>query len=515
MEHTRPEIPVAQKGAPGDAAGSATENATEGARERAPASAATGEPTDASAGTAAGVGAAFVLLAAVQAVLNTSVTLTSAVAPDIARDLSLGSSALVWTTAAYTLVFSGLLLLGGRLADRHGRRPVFVAGVALFAVASVAGALAPTGALLIAARLVQGVGAALAAPASMALVGHLFPQGRSRARALAAWGGISGVGAALGMPLGGVTATWASWRWAFVVMGVVAAAVALLAPRRVPPGPAPRTARVDVLGAALATGGIALLSYGFVAVGGHGWTSAWFLVPAVGGVALLAAFGFAENTVPEPLMPPSFFASRRRVVALVTGMFAPIAGSTTAFLMSLYFQQVLGWSSLRSAMGFVPYALALVAVSAASVPLVGRLGARRSATLGMLLMASAFLLFARITPESAYVGAPLAGMVVLPLGIGLTAAGAVTAATGDVPERQAALAGGAFNTFMLFGPTVGMALFASLADARSGSAKGMTPAEAATDGYTFAFHVAAAAFAALAVLTMWGLRGRRGGGARA
>ncbi|WTW93928.1 MFS transporter [Streptomycetaceae bacterium NBC_01309] len=467
------------------------------------------------ASPAAGVAAAFVLLAAVQAVLNTSVTLTSGVAPDIGRDLSLGSSALVWTTAAYTLVFSGLLLLGGRLADRYGRRPVFVVGVALFAAASFAGALAPTGPTLIGARLLQGVGAALAAPSSMALVGDLFRQGRSRARALAAWGGISGVGAALGMPLGGMAATWASWRWAFVVMGVVAAAVAVLAPRRVPAGPAPRTARMDVLGAALATGGIALLSYGFVEVGTHGWVSAWFLAPAVGGVALLAAFGFAESAVPEPLMPPSFLASRRRVVALVTGMFAPIAGSTTAFLMSLYFQQVLGWSALRSAMGFVPYALALVAVSAASVPLVGRLGARWSATLGMLLMAAAFLLFARITPESAYVGAPLAGMVVLPLGIGLTAAGAVTAATGDVPERQAALAGGAFNTFMLLGPTIGMALFASLADSRSGSATGVPPAEAATDGYTFAFHVAAAAFAALALLTVWGLRGRRGGGARA
>ncbi|WP_406285449.1 MFS transporter [Embleya sp. NBC_00896] len=451
-------------------------------------------------------GAAFALLGTVQAILNTAVTITSAAGPDIAADLDLGASGLVWSGAAYTLAFSGLLLLGGRMADLRGRRAAFRVGTAVFAAASLVGALVPGGAWLIAARLAQGAGAAVAAPAAMALVGDVFPGNAARGRAMAAWGGLSGVGAALGMQLGGATATWASWRWAFVTLAVAGFAVAALAGRHLPAGPAPVRGRVDVLGAALVTGGVALLSLGLVAVGTHGWLALAVLLPLGAGLVLLAAFGVAESRAAAPLMPLRFLASGRRVAGLATGMLAPIAGSTAAFLMSLYFQRVLGWSALRSAMGFVPYTLVLIAVSVAGIRVVARLGARRTAALGLATMAVAFLLFARIGADAAYVGAPLAGMLALPLGIGLTAAGAVVAATGDVPPAQAALAGGAFNTTMLMGPTIGMALFASLADAHTGN--GPSPEQAATDGYTFAFQAAAALFA-LAALAAAGLRARR------
>ncbi|MFI6588028.1 MFS transporter [Embleya sp. NPDC050493] len=451
-------------------------------------------------------GPAFALLAAVQAILNTSVTITSAAGPDIAADLDLGASGLIWAGAAYTLAFSGLLLLGGRVADLRGRRAGFRIGTAVFAAASLAGALVPGGGWLIAARLAQGAGAALAAPAAMALVGDVFPADAARRRAMAAWGGLSGVGAALGMQLGGATATWASWRWSFAVLALVGLAVAVLAGRHLPSGPARVPGRVDVLGAALVTGGVAVLSLGLVAVGTHGWLAPEVLLPLVVGLLLLAAFGVAENRVAAPLVPLPFLASRRRVAALATGMLAPIAGSTAAFLMSLYFQRVLEWSALRSAMGFVPYTLMLIAVSAGSVPIVARLGVRWTAALGLVTMAGAFLLFSRIGPDAAYSGAPLAGMLTLPIGIGLTAAAAVVAATRGVPPAQAALAGGAFNTTMLLGPTVGMALFASLADAHTGT--GPSPEQAATDGYTFAFRAAAALFA-LAALAAVSLRGRR------
>ncbi|WP_439679324.1 MFS transporter [Embleya sp. MST-111070] len=451
-------------------------------------------------------GAAFALLAAVQAVLNTSVTITSAAGPDIAADLGLGASGLVWTGAAYTLAFSGLLLLGGRMADRYGRRNAFRAGIALFAAASLAGALVPGGGFLITVRLLQGTGAAVAAPAAMALVGDVFPVEATRRRAMAAWGGLSGVGAALGMQLAGAAATWASWRWSFVALALIGLVVAALAGRYLPAGPTPTRGRVDVLGAALVTGGVALLSLGLVAVGTHGGLAAAVLLPIGAGLVLLLGFAVAENRVAAPLMPLRFLASGRRVGALATGMLAPIAGSSAAFLMSLYFQRVLGWSALRSALGFVPYTLALIVVSAAGVLIVARLGARRTASLGLITMAIAFLLFGRIDAESAYVGAPLLGMLVLPVGIGLTAASAVVGATRGVSAGDAALAGGAFNTSMLMGPTIGMALFASLADAHTGT--GPSPEQAATDGYVFAFHAAAALFAVAAVAVTV-LRGSR------
>ncbi|MFI6985553.1 MFS transporter [Embleya sp. NPDC050154] len=456
-------------------------------------------------------GAAFALLAAVQAILNTSVTITSAAGPDIAADLDLGSSGLVWTGAAYTLAFSGLLLLGGRVADLRGRRETFRAGAALFAAASLAGALVPGGAWMITARLLQGAGAALAAPAAMALVGDVFATDATRRRAMAAWGGLSGVGAALGMQLGGATATWASWRWSFVVLAAIGFVVAALTGRYLPTGPERVTGRVDVLGAALVTGGVAVLSLGLVAVGTHGWLDPAVLLPLAGGVVLLVAFGVAENKVAAPLMPLHFLASRRRVAALATGMLAPIAGSTAAFLMSLYFQRVLGWSALRSAMGFVPYTLMLVVVSAGSVLIVARWGVRWTAALGLATMAGAFLLFSRISPDAAYLGLPFAAMLALPIGIGLTAAAAVVAATRGVPPTQAALAGGAFNTTMLMGPTVGIALFSSLADAHTGA--GPSPEQAATDGYTFAFKAAAVLFA-LAALASVSVRARGTGGGR-
>ncbi|MFD9905744.1 MFS transporter [Streptomyces sp. NPDC059063] len=452
----------------------------------------------------------FALLGAVQAMLNTSVTVTSAAGPDIAADLGLGSSGLVWSSAAYTLAFSGLLLLGGRIADRYGRRTAFRGGTALFAAASLMAALAPGGAWLIMARLLQGAGAAAAAPAAMALVAAVFPDEHKRRRALAVWGGLSGIGAAVGIQLGGATATLASWRWAFAALAVAGFAVAALGGRRLPTGPAPARGRVDVLGAGLVTSGVALLSYGLVAVGAHGWLSSAVLLPLAAGVLLLGAFGAVEARVAAPLMPPAFLATKRRVAALATGMLAPAAGSTAAFLMSLYFQRVLGWSALRSSLGFVPYTLVLVGVSAVSVLVVARLGAWPTAVLGLGGMAAAFAVFSSLSPGSSYVGAPLVGMLLLPLGIGLTASSAVVAATRGVPDAQAALAGGAFNTTMLLGPTVGMALFTSLADAHTG---GGSPQQAATDGYAFAFRAAAALFA-LAALSIAGLRARRATTAR-
>ncbi|MDI2125557.1 MFS transporter [Yinghuangia seranimata] len=449
---------------------------------------------------------AFAVLAAVQAVLNTAVAVTAGIGPDLQRDLGLGNAGLVWTNAAYTLAFSGLLLLGGRLADIYGRVRMFAVGTGGFAFASLVVAAAPSGEALIGARLAQGVGSAIAAPAAMALVGDVFRDEGSRGKAMAAWGGLSGIGAALGMQLAGLTAS-ASWRWAFVVIAVIGAAAAVLGRRLLPDTHARRAgARLDVLGAVLATGTLALIGYALTEVGARGWTSPVVLGAAAAGIALGAAFVAVERAVAAPLLPMDFVASRQRAVALGTGMLAPIAGASSAFLLSLYFQKALGWTALRSAMAFVPYTLVLIAAGASAATAVAKLGIHRAAPLGLLVNAAAFLLLGFVTSESSYVGLPLAGLLMLPVGISLTAASAVIGATRGVPQSQAALAGGVFNTFMLMGPTIGIALFASLADSHAG-----TGASGAADGYAFAFRAASVLFLVVAVLTAVGLRERRRG----
>lgn len=432
-------------------------------------------------GSAQRTGPAFALLGTVQVLLICGITVISVALPAVQRELGLERGELAMVSSAYGLSFSGLLLLGGRLADLYGRRRLFLLGVGLFGCASAAVALAPGYGLLVLARFAQGIGAAAAAPAAMALLPALFPDPSRHARAVATWGGLSGVGAVLGTLLSGVIAQWASWRWAFVVL-VCIALPALAATSRLLPSDAPvRHDRLDVLGALLAVSGLSSLSYGLLEGS---------MACIAAGVLLLAAFVLAESRTAAPLVPLSFFASRARVVALTASMLASAGMASSLFFLSLHLQQDRGLKPLATLAAFLPYGLVLIATGAVAGRLTAHHGSRRLLIVGLSVATVGLALIATLH------GVLLAaGLLVLPLGIGLTFAAATVTVVDDVPEQQAGLAGGVVNTAMEIGPTAGLAVLVAVASAHA-------------NGDSIALAAAACAFALTAVVAAALLRRR-------
>ncbi|MEU7855367.1 MFS transporter [Nonomuraea sp. NPDC049141] len=421
---------------------------------------------------------AFALLGGVQIMLISGITVVSVALPAIQDELRLSGGDLALVSTAYGLAFSGLLLLGGRLADLYGRRRMFMLGLGLFGVSSAAAALAPGLGLLLTARFAQGIGAALVAPSAMALLGVVFPDPHRRARATAVWGGLAGIGATGGMLLSGVFAEWASWRWAFGVP-VIATAIALVAAPRLLPADRPvRRTRIDILGAALVTAGLSTLSYGLVE-SSYG--------PLIGGAVLLLAFMIVESRTAAPLVPPAFFAVPRRAVALAAIVLGSAGMATSFFFLSLHLQQVRGLSPLLTSAAFLPYGAVLIGTGAVAGRLLARFGIRIVLTTGLITAAAGLVLVGRFD------GALIAGLLVLPLGIALTFAGATVAAVTDVPDEQAGLAGGVVNTAMEVGPTLGLSALVSLAGGT-------------TSGYGFALGIAAVAFILMAPIAALLLR---------
>ncbi|MEU9177943.1 MFS transporter [Streptomyces sp. NPDC048550] len=461
--------------------------------------------------------ARFAILGALQLMLNASVSVTFAAGPAMQRELGLSRVDLIIDSAAYGLAFSGLLLLGGRLTDRIGQRRLFTRGTALFAVASLAAALAPSSHTVLAARFLQGCGAALAAPAAMALLRVVFPEGRARATALARWGLLASLGAAVGIVLSGALVAWLNWRWSFGLLAAAAAAVLALTPRSLPAGPAPVRVPVDLLGAVLGTLALSTLGYGFVMVGPHGWAAPQVLAPLALGAVLLAVFVAAQQRVSAPLLPPGFLASRYRATALVCALLGPAIGASTAFLLALYFQQVRGYSALQNALAFIPYSAMLLGVGFVAGRIVARLGIRAVAVGGLAVIAAGLFLIGGVGLRTGSTPYVLAGLVILSAGIGTLMSAAVPGAVSGVPEEQSALAGAVVNTAILAGPTISLALITSAADARTASLLAAGDPAAATGGYAFAFEAACAVFLLAIGLALYGLaparqgrKGRRG-----
>jgi MFS family permease len=455
----------------------------------------------------------FALLGTVQVTLIFTITLIAVPLPAIGREFGLGHSSLILVSAAYGLSFSGLLLFGGRLADRRGARAVLTAGLVVFAVASSVAAAAPGFAVLVAARFAQGAGAALVAPAAMAVLRAIIPDEGQHARALASWGGLSVLGATAGILLSGVVTTWVSWRWMFAVTLLVTVTALILIPRWLPPVAPSGRAALDLPGAALATAGVTLLSYGLVVTGGHAWSSAAVVVPVVAGLALLAAFAAAELRSRDPLLPPGFLADWHRVTALLAIAFSA-AGTTVTFLfIALYLQQARGWTPLRTSLAFAPYALSLIIAGRLASHLVSRFGARAVAGAGLAIAATGLFLLAQLGPHTPYATGLLPGIVILPAGAALTFAGAAVLAAGGVSQQQAGLAGGVMNTAMELGPTLGLALLTAVAAARAShaTAAGASPSAATISGYAWALGAAGLAFALLAAVTAIPVPPRRSG----
>lgn len=328
---------------------------------------------------------AFAVLGAVQSTLIATITLLAVPLPAIRVELGLSSDELLLVSAAYGLSFAGLLLFGGRMSDRFGGRRMFAVGLAVFAASSVAAPASTGVALLLASRFGQGAGAALIAPAAVVLLRSTLPEPQRFEQAMAAWGSLSVLGATGGIVVSGVVTTFVSWRWLFAVPLVVSAAGLLLQRRFLPPGPPGKPAHLDIQGALLATAGLTLLSFGLIRTGDAGWGSAAAAAPMAIGLALLVAFAAIEARTAQPLLPLSFLADNRRALALSLLALSSAATAVACLFVSVYLQEIRGWTPMRTSVGFLPYAAALVATGWVAGPAVRRVGEAAALAAGSLL----------------------------------------------------------------------------------------------------------------------------------
>jgi MFS family permease len=440
---------------------------------------------------------AFGLLGATQVTLIAAITLIVVPLPAIQRQFGLAPADLALLSAAYGLSFGGLLLVGGRLTDRFGARRTFGAGLALFGASSLAGGLASEYAVALAARFAQGAGAALVAPAAVALVTHLYPDSTRRSRAFGVWGTLSITGAVLGTLLSGLIASAGSWRWAFLLPATISAGTLALL-RHLPAPVAYPAARLRAIDGMLVTAGLVALSHGVLE---------GYLVIAGAGLLILIGFLIRQAHTAEPLLPIRLVADRGRAAALLVIWLTAAASTVGTFLLSLYFQQVQGRTQAMTSVAFLPFLLIL-----ASAPLSARLtrrhGVRRVTVLGLLVAAASMLLLSSIQVDSPYRGAVLAALVLFPIGAGLAFSGATVTALSGVPPERSGVAGGLVNTAMEVGPTVGLALLLAVATARTEALRndGVAVATATTGGYAAAFSVTAIAFAITAATVTFTFR---------
>jgi EmrB/QacA subfamily drug resistance transporter len=460
----------------------------------------------------------LVLVGQFMVVLDASIV--NVALPSIQRDLHFSSSSLQWVVNAYTLTFAGFLLLGGRAADLFGRRRIFLVGLGVFTAASLLGGMAQNESWLITARAVQGLGAAILAPATLTILTATFAEGPARARALGAWSAVSAAGASAGALFGGVLTEFLSWRWILFV-NVPIGVVALVAARRyVPESRAELTHRhLDLAGAVTVTAGLVSVVYAIVRTESYSWGSAQVLVPLAVGLGFLGVFLYLQARVSKaPLVPLRIFRSRSvsGANAVMFLMFGALFGSW--YFETLYMQHVLGYSPLQAGVAFLPQTLLIAAGAQLVSKIVSRVGPRPLILLGTLVAASGLAWMTRITPDSTFLAGLLGPFVLIGLGMGLTVTPVAVAGTAGVPAAEAGLASGLLNTSRTVGASIGLAVLATLAANRtSGVLKAHPPttahvAAALTDGYSLAFAVAAVVLvvtAAVALATLPSLRAPR------
>jgi EmrB/QacA subfamily drug resistance transporter len=460
---------------------------------------------------------ALACLAQFMVVLDVSVV--NVALPAIRSALHFSEQDLQWVVNAYTVTFAGFLLLGGRAADLLGRRRVFVSGLALFALASLAGGFAATQPELIAARAAQGLGGAIVAPASLSILTTTFAEGAARNRALGLWGAMGGAGGAAGVLLGGVLTDLFSWRWILFINVPIGLLAAFFAQRYIAETrEAVRRRNFDLGGAVSATLGLSVLVLGIVRTDVTGWSSASTLGLMAGGLALLALFLVIEGRIARsPLMPLRIYASRTLSAANVVVLMIGAAVFAMWFFLSLYLQQVLGYSPLRAGLAFLPMTLCIVACSTIASRVVTRVGPKPMLVAGMSLQTIGLVLFTQISAGGTYLGDVLLPSVLIAIGIGFSFVPVTIAAVTGVASEEAGLASGLVNTSRFVGGAIGLAILAALATARTNGdvTHGVAAHAALTGGFELAFGIAAAFSAIGALIALVGLprvsmRGMRG-----
>ncbi|MFJ4947776.1 MFS transporter [Streptomyces sp. NPDC088760] len=455
--------------------------------------------------------AAVLAAAAVaQFVVALDMAVVNVALPAIRSALGFAPLDLSWVVHVYALTFGGFLLLGGRACDLFGRRRLFVAGLVVFGLCSLAGGLAREPWQLIAARAGQGVGAAATAPAALALLTTTFTEGPRRVRALGVWSGVNAVGGALGVLAGGVLTEYAGWRWVMLVNLPIVAAALVLVHAAVAPEPRPvRRERLDVLGAVLATGGIGLLVFGVVRTDVRGWASAatWETLAVAG--LLLGAFVAVESRSAAPLLRLGLLRSRWVAGANLL-VFLAAAGQFTAFyFVSLYLQQVLGLGAAATGAAFLPFCAGSVAATVVATRITANRSPRASLVPGTLFAAAGMAWFAGISPHGGFLTDVLGPSVLTSVGIGLIFAPVAAAATTGVRPGEAGMASGVLNSARQLGGCVGLAALATVAAHRTGTA---TDPAALTGGYALGLAVTAALFLLAAVVAFSVLPRRRATG---
>jgi EmrB/QacA subfamily drug resistance transporter len=451
------------------------------------------------------------LLAAVclaQFMVILDVAIVNIALPAMRHGLHFSSTGLQWVVNAYTIAFAGFLMLGARSADLLGRRRVLVAGVGLFAFASLVSALASSPGMLVAARALQGFAGAAVSPATLSIITSSLPEGPERNRGLGLWAALGGLGASSGALLGGALTQAFGWPAIFAINVPIGALVIALGLRAIPADPARSGPRhFDVSGAVLVTLGLTGLTYGIVRTDSLGWGSTGVLAPIGAAVVLLAAFALLEGRFAKaPLVPLSIFRLRTLRAANLAVLLMYAALFSMFYFITLYLQQVLHQGALVAGLSFLPMTLAVFTGSWLAPRLVARFGVRPVVTAGMLIGAAGLLVFTNLHPGASYFALVLPGAIPTGLGMGLGLVSSTIAATQGVPKHQSGLASGLLNMARLFGGAIGLAVLGTLAAGRSHPGHGVSAAQALTNGYGLAFKVGVVILLAAAAVAILQLR---------
>ena len=471
-------------------------------------------------------GVALLLIATAQLMVVLDATIVYVALPSIQRGLGFSNSGLEWVINAYALTFGGLLLLGGRAGDLFGRRRMFVAGLLLFSASSLVGGFATSAAWLLAARAVQGVGGAIVAPAALALISTTFREGPKRAGAMGVYASMSGVGGAVGLVVGGLLVTYADWRWVLFVNVPIGIAVALAAPAALGETPR-RTGGFDLPGAITGTGGIAALVYGLsnaatTSDGVSHWGDAKVVASLTAGALLLGAFAVIEARGGHPLLPPRVLRDRDRLGANLIMLGVGTANFGVFFFLTLFVQELLGYSPLREGVAFLPLTAALLVGAAVATRLISRIGARALLLAGAAASAGGMYWLSRITEHSGYAAGLLGPSLIAGAGLGLLFVPLPMVALSRVADSDSGVAASLVNTGRQVGGALGLAILGTVAwtvtaDSARTRAAGIAPVaayqHALAAGLDRAFLVAAGIAVLILLTAAVSIRGRSAGSA--
>jgi EmrB/QacA subfamily drug resistance transporter len=390
------------------------------------------------------------------------VSIVNVALPSIGKALNFSQDNLQWVITAYAITFGGFLLLGGRAADLLGRRRVFYVGVAVFTIASFFCGLAWSEGVLIGARAVQGLGAAIISPAALSIITTMFDEGAERNKALGIWGAIGGSGAAVGVLAGGLLTKYLGWEWIFFVNVPVGALALALAPRFVRESRSDRESTQDVGGAITVTGGLALLVYAVSNAPSHGWSSSWTISRLAIAAALLIAFLVIESRAKDPLMPFRIFRVSTVAGANVAGLLLGVVVFANFFILTLYVQNVLGWSALKTGLTFVATAGTAILWAGVAQALVTRVGAKTVMAVGFVAMIAGLLWYTQIPVHASYWSDLLPGYLLVGFALPFCFIPVSIAALAGVEQHEAGLASGLINTAQQIGGAIGVAVTSSV-----------------------------------------------------